>query len=361
MTEEILDRPTTKPAKARADSAVLERLEAVHRRHQDHEFRMVADRLEALRGQVAAERKEILPPDLRRTVEAEMAGCDPRGPGLRYHSLAKAREYGVDLLRLRELYTRAHRQFDDIVRKDIAFASHETLVGSLADTFHLPPIAFTPPDPDKEKMFFAPYASQWDRLQSNQASGDGAVDENVSYLDGSFARLGSRLRAHNHDAADVDVICAYREGGYLVPFKMLKTGVLQVKADLSALFCRHHVSTDDEWGWSDFHATTRGRLILAVFWDFADEVPTNEVSDQWFVSGIDCSGDGEDYPGTRVEAVPGERRIINLFTDMAFPAGKLLWVYVGLSDRIYAFLNDVSIDISIDSAWQLNSLAIRSL
>ncbi len=46
---------------------------------------------------------------------------------------------------------------------------------------------------------------------------------------------------------------------------------------------------------------------------------------------------------------------------MAFPAGCELWVYVGVADRIWALLNDVSVDISIDSALLLNSLAIRSI
>ena len=160
---------------------------------------------------------------------------------------------------------------------------------------------------------------------------------------------------------DLDLLCAYREGGYLVPFKTLKTGILQVKADLTNLFCQHHISTEDEWGWSDFHATTRGRLILAVFWKWEDVDPANEVSHSWFVGGLDCRGDGESFPGTSVQATPGERRIVDLYTTMAFPQGQDLWVYVGLSDRIYALLNDVEINISIDSAWQLNSLAIRSL
>ncbi len=173
--------------------------------------------------------------------------------------------------------------------------------------------------------------------------------------------MGSKLVARNNDASDVDLLCAYRENGYLVPFKTLRTGILQVSADLSALLCRHHVSTYDEFGWSDFRATTRGRLVLAVFWTWEDVEPANEVSDQWFASGLDCSGDGESFPGTSIQAVPGERRVINLFTDMAFPAGRELWIYVGVADRIWALLNDVSIDISIDSAWQLNSLAVRSL
>lgn len=241
-----------------------------------------------------------------------------------------------------------------------AFLPHETVVGSLHDILNRPPVIFAPPDPDKEKVFFPPSFGSWDRFSDSQASGDGAVTENSSYLDG-LARMGSKMAARNHDASDVDLLCTYRENGYLVPFKTLRTGILQVKADLSALICRHHISTEDEFGWSDFHAITTGKLVMAVFWNWEDVDPANEVSHQWFVSGLDCRGDGESFPGTSTQALPGERRIINLFTDAAFPAGHSIWVYVGVNDSIWTFLNDVSINISIDSAWLLNSLAIRSI
>ena len=207
------------------------------------------------------------------------------------------------------------------MREDTAFTFHDNLVGSLADILERPPFVFVPPDPNKEQMFFAPYAGAWDRINQNQATGDGRIDENTSHLDGSFARLGSRLRAHNHDAGDFDLLCAYREGGYLVPFKTLKTGILQVKADLTNLFCQHHISTEDEWGWSDFHATTRGRLILAVFWKWEDVDPANEVSHSWFVGGLDCRGDGESFPGTSVQATPGRAADRRPLYDHGLPPG----------------------------------------
>jgi hypothetical protein len=360
MSQDILERPSSEPDVAGRDPKLLERLEGIYRHDREKEFRSSVDQLEALRGAFLAERNEILTPDLRRSIQSGIVrGGDPSGPGLRYQSLAKARESGLDLVRLKSLYERIYGKFDDIVKSDRLFTVHENIVGSVADILERPP--FVVPDPDKEKTFLPPYEGSWDRLQQNEASGDGRVDENFSYLEGSMARLGSRLKAHNRDPGDIDYICAYREGGYLVPFKTLKTGILQVKADLTALICKHHVSTYDEWGWSEFHSTTRGRLILAVFWNWEDSNPANEVSDQWFVGGLDCSGDGESFPGTTVQATPGERRIVNLYTDMAFPAGQNLWIYVGLSDRAYAFLNDVEIDISIDSAWQLNSIGVRSL
>ncbi|MEF0943751.1 hypothetical protein [Rhizobium sp. BR 362] len=343
----------------------LQKLEAIHERHQNAAWRKNVERLEELRRSFSKQQSEVFSSELRdkirTTIKADRSR-DLRGPGMRYNSLIAAQEAGVDLLALKGIHDQAYQKIGRFVKNNDRFLAHETIVGSTTDIISQPPpIIWIPlPDPDKEKLFYPPFGGSWDRFEQNQASGDGAIVANNSYLD-ETARLGSKLVARNHDASDVDLICAYRETGYLVRFKTLRTGILQVKADLSALICRHNISTDDEWGWSDFHATTRGRLVLAVFWNWEDVDPANEVSDQWFVAGLDCSGDGESFPGESVQAVPGERRIINLFTSMAFPANQKVWVYVGLSDQIWAFLNDVSIDISIDSAWLLNSLAIRSI
>jgi len=338
-------------------------LRALYERRRKDEWQATVDRLDALRRSFAEQRRHIIAPELRdRIKNVARSGLrdDPRGPGLRYRSFVEARNADLDLNALKRLHKRAYGEVGALVKSPEAFHRHETVVGSVTDIFKQPPIVYVAPDPDKEKLFLPPFEGCWDRLDQNQATGDGAIVENSSYLD-CAGRFGSKLIARNSDASDVDLLCAYRENGYLVPFKTLRTGILQVKADLSALICRHHISTYDEFGWSDFHATTRGRLVLAVFWNWEDVEPANEVSDQWFASGLDCSGDGESFPGTSIQAVPGERRIINLFTEMAFPAGRELWIYVGVADRIWALLNDVSIDISIDSAWQLNSLAVRSL
>ena len=338
-------------------------LRALYERRRKDEWQATVDRLDALRRSFAEQRRHIIAPELRdRIKNVARSGLrdDPRGPGLRYRSFVGARNADLDLNALKRLHKSAYSEVGALVKSPEAFHRHETVVGSVTDIFKQPPIVYVAPDPDKEKLFLPPFGGCWDRVDQNQATGDGAIVENSSYLD-CAGRFGSKLIARNSDASDVDLLCAYRENGYLVPFKTLRTGILQVKADLSALICRHHISTYDEFGWSDFHATTRGRLVLAVFWNWEDVEPANEVSDQWFASGLDCSGDGESFPGTSIQAVPGERRIINLFTEMAFPAGRELWIYVGVADRIWALLNDVSIDISIDSAWQLNSLAVRSL
>jgi hypothetical protein len=139
------------------------------------------------------------------------------------------------------------------------------------------------------------------------------------------------------------------------------TGVLQASVDLICLLCRHQIKTEDEWGWSDFTGGTASIFVLSVFWNHGDGEPMSETYDTKFVEGLDCSGDGESSAGTVVQVAPGERRSVDLYTDAAFPAGKTVWVYVGVYDHVHAILNDVSIDISLDSAWQLSSLTVSSL
>lgn len=87
------------------------------------------------------------------------------------------------------------------------------------------------PDPNREKVYYPPFMGSWDRFEQNQATGDGRVLANQSYLDAT-SKISSKLIARNHDALDVDIICVRRETGYLVRFKTLRTGILQVKADL---------------------------------------------------------------------------------------------------------------------------------
>ncbi len=340
---------------------VSKKLAALYERDQERAWRSTASKLQTMHQSFSEERGRILSPGLREKIASaakRSAGEDRRGPGLRYRSLVEAKNAGVDLAALKALHSRAYGQAGDIMKGDSAFQLQETVMGPLADVLERPPIIF--PDPDKEKVFWPPFGGPLETYNQNQTLGDATIIENSSYLDGS-GRLGSKLVARDHDASDVDFLCAARHGGYVVPFTTLRTGPLQVRADLSALVCTHRISTEDEFGWSDFVANTRGGLTMAVFWDLEDAEPDVAVHHPWFIAGLQGAGDGESFPGTTTQALPGERRIVSMFTETAFAAGSQVWVYVGLADRIFAVLNDVSIDISIDSAWVLNSLAIRSL
>ena len=279
-------------------------------------------------------------------------------PSLSFTRRTKRR--GVDLERLKTVQDRLYGHVARLLNGRNSFSSGNITVRALDAPFDWPPMVL-PPDPDVGTLYVPPFGEPWERRAFNNASGDSRVTENRSYLDAEWGRIGSRLVAHNHDASDSDYINVYRQNGFIVPFTVPTTGVLQIGVDLICLLCRHHISTSDEWGWSDFHGLTGSTLVLSVFWDHDDGEPTSEDADQSLVPGLDSRGDGESYPGTVVQVDPGERRSVDFYTDVAFPAGKTVWVYVGIVDRIYALVNDVGIDISLDSAWQVSSLAVLSL
>ena len=315
-----------------------------------------AEKLKALCTSCSAELRDIFSADQRKAIrKAVIRQTTERlnGPSLRYLSLAEAKRRGVDLERLKAVQDRLYGQVARLLKGGNSFSTGNITVRA--------PDAPLEPPPDVGTQYVPPFGEAWERSTLSEASGDGRVTENLSYLDAEWGRIGSQLVAHNHDAGDVDTIHVDRQNGFVVPFTVTTTGVLQVSVDLICLFCRHHIKTEDEWGWSQFYSSTRSILVLSVFWNHDDGSPVSEVLNQKFVEGLNCSGDGESSPGTVVQVAPGERRSVDFYTDAAFPAGKTVWVYVGILDHLSAVLNDVSIDIAVDSAWQLSSLTVSSL
>jgi hypothetical protein len=345
-----------------ADRNTLARFQGRFGSEDEDALRVVVERLDALRAAGSAELSEIFPYDQRAAVReavTELASADsPRGLGLRHRSLLEAKQRGIDLNRLRSVQNQLSSRLDGLLHGRDSFSSSDIVTQRL-DPQSDWPVAL-PDNPDGGTLFVPPFGEPWERSQGGRATGSGRITENRSYLSSDWGRIGSRLVAHNHDASESDDILVHRQSGFIVPFTMPATSIVQVTADLVALLCRHHASTSDEWGWSSFHAQTRSTVVLSIFWDHDDGQPMSEVVSQPLVQGLEARGDGESFPGTVIQVAPGERRTLNLFTDVAFPAGKTVWVYIGMADYVWSLLNDVGIDISLDSAWQLSSLTVST-
>jgi hypothetical protein len=316
-----------------------------------------AEKLKTLCTSCSAELRDIFSSDQRKAIRNAVKRQTTKrenGPSrLRYLSLTEAKRRGVDLKRVKAVQDRLYGQVARLFKGGDSFSTGEI-------TVRAPDEPFEPP-PDVGTQYVPPFGEAWERTTLSEADGDGRVTENLSYLDAEWGRIGSRLVAHNYDAGDFNNIHVIRQNGCVVPFTVTTTGVFQVNVDLICLLCRHQIRTEDEWGWSNVGAGTASHLVLSVFWNHDDGSPLSEVFKQKFVEGLTCSGDGESSPGTVVQVAPGERRSVDFFTDAAFPAGKTVWVFVGIYDHVYAVLNDVSIEISLDSAWQLSSLTVSSL
>lgn len=310
----------------------------------------------------AAEISSILPRAESENIKSaarEAHSKQPGGPGQRFTSLTEAKRRSIDLDRLRSVQRSGRQRLDELLHGGGTFSPSELTVRPLEAPFDWPPNV--QPPAAVSTVFQPPFADGWERATVSEATGDGSVPVFESYLDPQWGRLGTHMVGRNHDADDSDSINVFHQSGLIVPVTMANTSPLMITADLTCLVCEHKISTADEWGWSDFYAFTQSGVVTAVFWERDDGEPMTEDFRQRFVPGLDASGDGESFPGLKVMVGPGERRSLNSLTDVAFPAGKTVWVYVGMSDFMFARLNDVSVDISMDSAWQLSSLTVTAL
>jgi hypothetical protein len=134
-----------------------------------------------------------------------------------------------------------------------------------------------------------------------------------------------------------------------------------VQFDLECALCQHRIWLYNEWGWSDCTAWTNEAAVMSVFWRWEDLTPASETYDIGFVYGLDAGGNGDSYPGTVTPASPGQRRYVTLYTSSAFPAGTPLWVYIGSQQRLFAWLNDVSINMWVNAAWYVTGIRVRSV
>jgi hypothetical protein len=349
-----------KQAPTAEDSKFLERIK--HRFADDEEASRLSDGFKDLVAAYGDEVRRILPRQQADSLKAAASKAHAKqlhGPGLRFHSLAEAKRQGVDLHQLRLAQQSFRPKFDALVNGDGGFSSGEIIVRALEVPFNWPPMA--EPPIASSTVYLPPFAEGLERRFISEATGDAQAIANDSYLDAQWGRLGTRMIGRDHDAGDSDRLNMFHQGGFIVPFVMTNTSTLYVTADFTCLQCSHRITTSDEWGWSDFFAFTQCGVKFDVFWERDDGQSMVDDFRYGFTPGLDASGDGESYPGTKVMVGPGERRSVNFMTNVAFPAGKTVWIYVGLSDFMFARLNDVSIDISMDSAWQLSSLTVTAL
>lgn len=323
----------------------------------------LTERLRAIAASYSAERTAILTTDMAKAIRSDVktaAERDANGPSLRYRSLVEAKRRGIDLALLKSVQDRHYREVAALVDGDKPFSSAEVTARTVAPPFDMRPMLL-PPDLGMAILYIPSFGESWERWIVNQKDGDGRILDNLSYLDAEFGVTGAKLVVQNHDAGDWNHFDVGRGNGFFVPYTMPKTGIIQVGAELICLLCRHHISTSDEWGWSDFWCRTGTALAVSVFWNHDDGAAASENLELTVAGGLEVHGDGESYPGTVIQVAPGEQRSVDFYTDVAFPAGKTVWIYAGISNRIFATLNDVSIDAWVESRWQLASLAVTTL
>lgn len=201
----------------------------------------------------------------------------------------------------------------------------------------------------------APYA-WWDRGGLTYEFGDGRILRNDSRLNGDTGVSGSCVWYRNKNASDYDHVIGTRETGFLVPYVPSAAGPLNIQFNVTCLFSQHCMETYNEWGWSDYGAFTQERFRMGILWKWEDDVPATE-SDV-LIGGTNGSGNGNSSPGVQYPVSAGEIRTVTLTSQIPFPANVPVWIYAGTLQRVYADLNDVSLNTFVNSIWQFSQIRI---
>lgn len=280
-------------------------------------------------------------------------------------SLRFMREMRVEREGLDRLFAAAHRELDEIIRPGARRARQsEARIVDQGFTYRPLDLLFKkenplPPPPPPPPGFAPEYPGWWDRAWLSDLTGSSKQVRLDGYLWPSVGQSGSCVWVQNWSSSDHDWMHSYRENGYLVPFLVPSNGVLQVEFDVQCSFSEHCIESWDEFGWSHYSAWTQERAVLSVFWNWEDVTPATETRDDYFVWGLDANGGGGSSSGV-VHAVPaGQIRTLTMRTNMAFPAGVTVWVYVGTEQIVFAQTNDVSVNLFTNSAWFITGIRVR--
>lgn len=254
---------------------------------------------------------------------------------------------------LKALNADTKQKFDAIIEAAPAPAKTSQSADVPSSDLNLsPPVAYYPPYGWWERNTFDNY---------DLATGSGQIKLHQSYLWAEGGQTGSCIWGQNFSAGNIDLIQMVRGNGFFLGYTTPQTGILCIQVDMECSFCEHCISTWDEFGWSDVSAVTREILSVGVLYNWEDPDLGAELRDEYFVSGLRASGDGENSPGV-VYPVPAKtKRSFVKYINVTLPAGTGVYIYVGTEQQAWAWLNDVSCNIFTNSAWYVTRVRVRTV
>lgn len=271
---------------------------------------------------------------------------------------------GVDRERLERLFDAAWRDFGQIVdhrptpMDDDPYWFLGFLFEPVVLLYDFWPDPEPVPAPEFGTNLVPPYPGSWDRAAAAYQTGSSKNLKHDNWLWPEVARTGSRIHSKNWNAGEFEYMKAWRENGFFVPFSVPSDGLLKVQFDVACGLCEHCIETNDEYGWSSYNAWTRESAVVSAFWNLEDATPATETRNVSFVSGLQGNGDGESYPGKQNPHTSGTVRTITMSTDLSFPAGSNLWIYVGTEQSFSAAFHDVGVNILISSYWFVTGIRV---
>jgi hypothetical protein len=311
----------------------------------------------AIREEHRRHRAAILPADVERALREHHVAAprDSRVPHdaerlrRREAERARAASLGVDLAALARLTADTRERIAAVVRPPAVDGAVTPLPDDAA-----------PPHVADLAVAAAPWHGSWDVGTSWWSTAGHRttwlVDQS-NYLP-SANRSGSNLMFSHRQSDGDDDVFAQHTSGFLLNYTMPFTGRLSMTFATTRAFGRFFCDNDDEPGWSDCWTEAGEYGVAEVYWDWNDW-EADAAGGQLLIGGV-LTDDTEawiDSPGI----FPGSSRSVQLKTDVTFPQGHTVLVFMATRQAMLASLNDVSTTLGVDGAWYVSAPSVWAI
>lgn len=312
----------------------------------------------AIREEHRRHRAAILPADADRALREHHIAAPPRDSRLpgdaerlrrREAERVRAASLGVDLAALARLTADTRERIAAVVRPPAV----DGAVTPLPEDAEAPAVADL-------AVAASPWHGSWDAGTSWWSTAghrtNWLVDQ--SYHLPSANRSGSYLMISHRQSDSDDDVFAQHTSGFLLNYTMPFTGRLSMTFAVTRAFGRFFCDNDDEPGWSDCWTEAGEYGVGEVYWDWNDW-EADAAGGQLLVGGVQTH-DTEawiDTPGL----LPGSSRSVQLKTDVTFPQGHTVVVFMATRQSMLASLDDVSTTLGVEGAWYVSAPSVWAI
>jgi hypothetical protein len=193
---------------------------------------------------------------------------------------------------------------------------------------------------------------------SSTDASDFSIWNAQSHFDPAAGRVGSHVRFRQRESDDHDTAQLGWANGYMVIFKMPRTGRLQVEVSLRCDFSHHFIDTDNEPGNSSCSVYAGQYLQADIYNDWSDSTPVMATSQHQLA--VNATTKLEEWvDGAPVQ--PGAHRTVYLHSPSSvnLPVDFDFAIWVAESNIAHAVkLNDTRATVGVNASWVINDITV---
>ena len=215
----------------------------------------------------------------------------------------------------------------------------------------LPQLDEDPNDPNRWFLFTPPFFGFL--FSDDIVTSDNFRADRILFLHPPSGLVGNECTMDCDDAGSFDAASVIGEAQIAVAFVPPKPGLIEVLIDAQSTIGFHHVTIEDEWGFSNAWCHQNNYLMMNVL---HPNVPAPSLA---LMSNLSEDTGGDDLTSDRENLTRGQHYFAQLFSSGPVPAGQTVYVTFGTRTFDISRANDMELHSRSNFQWFISSVEIR--